>query len=430
MLRPLSVALVLSSVVAASPAAAQIGGVLIDPTGAITVEPDPETPRSRRQSRRPSVRTAPQIVSLRRLLERLAARDGDDLDLEARRLAGLTRIDSVTVQPDDVLLTGPAVDADTLAEIEEAGQPTTVWLEDVAYAIEHVAAGRGRVGCSIDMRPENLKALERVARVNAAAASPAQVAARYRQFAGVLGEQDVVTFGLPKNSHAAVVTVAADVRMKRIALGVDSSGVRSVKSQLALMKAQGNSVQRWWFVPAFDPVGVSLTDGVTTYRISGPRVRVLAQEEVVDEDGNRSAAAATRDSTQAFARLFSQHMDAVAERRPEVDALQDLSDAFMVAGLLLHHERERPDGASPLRWDILQAVADARIPRTEWTPPLTMGSESAVRRIGRSMVGILGGVTMTPHAMPTEAGFQDAANAASDAASTTVPSDGWYAPAE
>ena len=430
---------------------AQVGGVLIDPEGAIQIVPA----RSRAATRPVAADRVVRTVSLRRLLETLAARDGDPTFTESR-LAGLTRVDAVEITADDVRLVGEAIDPDTLQKQLEAVAreskldaaaavdaslfaarpvPSTLWLEDLAYALEHVAAGRGPIGCSIDETPDGMRRLQQAIRANSRPTSAASAAARYPAWANVLGDQDVTIFGLPEDSHAAIVTVVADVRLKRIALGVDASGVRPVKSQLDLLRPQGNSVQRWWFTPQYDPIAVGVTedgvtedgvteDGVTRYELSGPRLKVLAQEEVVGADGRSDDAAGTRRSTQAFAKLFTANMDAVAARHPAVDALQDLSDAFMVAGLLLRHERDRPDGSQPLGWDVLAAVRAANISRTTWTVPKTIATQANAKRAGRSVVGLLGGVKMTPHAMPGEAGFADAAT--KEGNSRLDGTDGWF----
>ena len=418
---------------ATSPAWAQfgVGGVLIDAEGAITVE---RVPASRRpQRRRPlPLATESRAVSLRELLEEIVARGAAGPTDEQRHLAGLLRVDAVVIAPDDVLIAGPAIayrvgPAGTIEPTEPAAAEwPKLWLEDLLLALEHVAGGGGEVGCSIDMTPEGLQRLQRYVQANSQPVRAAAAAARYPKMAEALGTQTVRLFGLPETSHAAAVAVRADVRLKRIALGLEPSGVSRVKSQLAMLRPGGNAVQRWWFAPKYDPITVAVDDAASVYRITGPRLQVLAQDEVVAADGSRSDAGATRGSTEAFAKQFSRYVDDVAEQRPSIRELQGLTDLYLVAALLLRHERDRPEGAAPLAWDVLGAVQAAAVTPSSLPAPRTIESLANAKRAGSLVIGLVGGVKIAPAAMVADAGLETAAE---PAAVPSVP-EGWFADAD
>ena len=421
-------------------AAAQFGagGVIINPDGLVEVQPVRRTPAQRTPAQRtPTRRTASRetelasearTISLRRLLRLAADREpGSELPPEVRLMAGLLRIDEVVVEAGDVLLVGPAaalrVDADGQVATAAGGDlPAFVWLEDLAVALEHVAEGRGRAGCTIDRRPEGLSRLTEYMQRHSQPTTPARAAARYPQMARALGIQDIRIFGLPPGSHAAIVTVLADVKMKRVALGAEPSGSRQVKSQLALLRPNGNSLQRWWFAPQYEPIAAATNPSQAVYSIRGPRAKVLAQEEIF-ASGQVGDAARTRESTEAFARLFSRHIDEVAASTPAIRALQQLNDCFLVAALLQWHERSRPADAPKLGWDILADLDAADIPRTSYPVPKTIESSSTVKRAGRFVVGLLGGVEIHPSSMATDAGIVPS----TQMPAITRPQDTWYA---
>jgi hypothetical protein len=144
--------------------------------------------------------------------------------------------------------------------------------------------------------------------------------------------QDVKVWGVPAESHFAQVLVEADYRMKRIGLGLDHPPVKGLHSQLATLGPRGNSMQRWWFVPLYDQF-IRTEDGLG-YQLAGPRAQVLAQEELVDQNGKRSDAAETRKSTRKWARHFSEKFPELADSVPVFAEMRNLFDLAVLAALL------------------------------------------------------------------------------------------------
>jgi len=208
--------------------------------------------------------------------------------------------------------------------------------------------------------------------------------------AQILGLQTVSVFGVPDDSHFANVLVEADFRMKRISLGVEPSGVRALRSHLSLLKPNGNSIQRWWFVPFYD--ALYATEDGTAYHLTGQRAQLLAQEELSSQAGERSDAAFTRATTEQFARMFTERFADLAEQTPVFAQLQNLFDLAVITALLRREELPRQVG-----WEMQTFRGDASRLLSSYAVPRHVESSSTFRRAGRGMIlGLVGGVTIEP----------------------------------
>ncbi|HVW00462.1 MAG TPA: DUF1598 domain-containing protein [Planctomycetaceae bacterium] len=290
-------------------------------------------------------------ISLRRLEEECAkyADRKQDVTVEMQFLAGLQRIDYVFIYPDahDVVIAGPAegfaFDAVGRAVGVSTGQPP-IRLGDLLVALRCLERD-GKFGCSIDPRQEALEKLGQWLKQQPIATSTDQAKSRFEQSAEIVGMQDVKVWGVPAESHFAQVLVEADYRMKRIGLGLDHPPVKGLHSHLATLGAHGNSMQRWWFVPQYDDF-VRTEDGLG-YQPAGPRAQVLAQEELVDQQGRRSDAGNTRQSTQKWARHFSKKFPELADRVPVFAEMRNLFDLAIVAALFKKEQIPQRAGWRP-----------------------------------------------------------------------------------
>jgi hypothetical protein len=225
---------------------------------------------------------------------------------------------------------------------------------------------------------------------NSGRTSPAGAARRYERMGEILGQQDITVFGVAEDSHFAVTLIEADFRMKRISLGVDPSGVRSLRSHLSLLKPNGNSIQRWWFTPFYE--GLSATDDRTAFQLSGQRVQLMAQEEISTAAGERSDAAFTRASIQEFARMFTAAYPELAARHPLFAELQNLFDLVIIAALL--HDQRIPEQVG---WE--PTLFRERNPELVpvYAVPRHVPSMSTFRRASAGLIlGLVGGVTINP----------------------------------
>ena len=342
-----------------------------------------------------SKRSDQRLVSLVKLEQRIdeCLTGGKPIPDEVFYLAGLQRIDHVFVFPDDkdLVIAGPAEGfvPDAVGRMigVESGRPA-LRLDDLAVALRTLVKSR-EVGCSIDPVPERLAALQKFVQAGGPS-NVAAVEARFKQMDDILGLQDVSVDGVPAETHFALSLIEADYRMKRISIGLENPGVKGLKSHLAMIGAGGNTIQRWWFVPLYDAIYRS-DDGLA-YLFEGQRAQLLSQEEMSDAQGNRSAAATTRLSTQAFAKQFTEKYPELADRSPIFAELQSLIDLAVLAALI---QKERLD--QQVDWKMTTLLDEQRLVVPTYPTPKQIASMVNFKRAGNNIVGLVGGgVTIRP----------------------------------
>ncbi len=390
-----------------------VAGIFIDPHGVIhpqTLQPaSAKLLRERQEAFAQAIPGDLQSYSERRMvslvgLERICAtlmERGEEPGEEHKSLGGLQRIDYLFVDEDsgDLVIAGPAEgfvpDLSGRMIGVTTGRPT-LRLDDLIVALQGGLSGVRSMGCSIDPEPGRLARMQQYVRANSSPTSPAGAARRYEQMANILGRQQVSVFGVEPATHFAQVLVEADFRMKRISLGAEPSGVRGLSSHLALLKPNGNSIQRWWFTPLYE--GLYASPDRSAFQLVGQRVQLMAQEEVVGFQGERSDAAFTRTSTERFAQNFTLKYPELAERSPIFAELQNLIDLAVIAALIRQEQLAQRVG-----WT-LTLFADATsalVP--EFPVPREVDSETTSRRASRGMIlGLVGGVTINPRSIIKE----------------------------
>ena len=428
----------------------QGGGVLIDAAGALTTRYDKKL-GSRAERERLAAFAASNLsadlnatsparkVSLVKLEAALAdaLAAGEEPDETMLHLAGLTRVDAVFVQPatanepGDLLLVGPAggFAPDALdrmvstAEGDHAGRPV-LHLHELLAALRG-GDGRqgGAIGCSIDPVPERQAAMARAAAGGGAVRSVSQAAAFYRQLATILGDQNFRIYGVPPGSRFGVRMAEADYRMKLIALGLEPSGVRGLPSHLAMIGPGANSAQRFYLTANYEPFVVNADR--TAFAFSGPRLRVLTEDEVIAPDGSKRDAGRRTQSNVAWANRFTEQVPALCAARPTFAALQNLYDMAVVAELIRAERLAERAGWSP------SLLADAAaLPVPVGPAPKTVPTAFNTKRAGRTVVGLIsGGVSIRPGdalrtagQTPDASGYLDAARASA----VTPPVERWW----
>src|SRR5436190_8222956 len=208
------------------------------------------------------------------------ARDKTHVSSEMQFLAGLQRIDYIFVYPkeQDLVIAGPAegyiVDGAGRAIGNSTGRPA-LRLDDLMVALRALERGGGTIRCSIDPTDANLARLSAFASKNSAPATLEEAKLQFDQMADVLGMQNISLSGVPVESHFAELLLEADVRMKRVSVGLDAMPVKGFHSHLSMVGPAANSVERWWFTPLYDAFTRS-ADGLA-FEISGQRVQLESQ---------------------------------------------------------------------------------------------------------------------------------------------------------
>ena len=335
-------------------------------------------------------------VSLIRLEQRLAKAVAEDkaLPADVHYLAGLQRIDYVFIYPEekDIVIAGPAEgfapDATGRCVGLQSGRPP-LRLDDLVLAFRALEQGDS-LGCSIDPKKQNLAALNQFLARNTRASSASTVRRRYQAMANVLGKQDISVWGVPAESHFGQSLVEADVRMKRIMMGLENPKVRGFRSFLSMLTPKGNTMQRFWFTPLYD--SFTTTEDRNAFHLTGQRCQLMAQEELFDAQGNRTATPNSRKSITGFANLFTEKFPEIAARVPVFAELQNLMDMTIVVSLINNQGL-----ADRVGWSKQHFLNSEKIPMARSHVPKEIMSEATTRQVGRTMLGIVcGGVDISP----------------------------------
>lgn len=326
---------------------------------------------------------------------------GEPLPDSIRNLAGLTRIDFIFLSADtsDVIVAGPAEGFAAQPDGRVVGAKShrpVLCLDDLLVALR-TSNGRATFGCSFDPEPERLAKTQQLLRQNTTASSAADAERGFVRIGSVLGNWNVAVFGVPESSHTAASFVEADYTLKRLTTGDENPQVRGFKSYLSLMRPNADSMRRWWFSPRYDVIETN--EQRTAWHLTGPRLQVSAQDEIVDASGNRQDAPSTHVSLEKYAQQFTEKIPGLAEKVAAIAQLQNLVDLLVTAAVI---ERSRTERL--LNWQPLVLNDAQRLPLQEFGIPAETPSIVKVRMAGsRTVLGLIaGGVTVTPRRILAE----------------------------
>jgi hypothetical protein len=124
--------------------------------------------------------------------------------------------------------------------------------------------------------------------------------------------------------------------MKLVGMGLED-GVLGVTSYLKSIPADqapaSMSVLRWWFTMDYPSLGA--TPARTAFEIRGQGVRVLSENEMLTERGERVHTGQSDERNAQFAHSFTKHFDDLAAKYPIYAELQNVFDLALVAALLV-----------------------------------------------------------------------------------------------
>jgi len=247
-----------------------------------------------------------------------------------RYLGGLTSIDYIIAVPEknDLLLAGPAEGwrADFAGNIvgNQTGLPVLM-LEDFLTVLRtwNQPVPPRTLACSIEPTQETLTKLTKLHQqypnINANNAD-----AYFAALEETYGDNPITITGVPASSRYARVLVAADYKMKQIALGLEPSHTRNISSYVSLI-----SVNRSHISPQFNlvPEYAALTHDSKKLTWKLGNLQVRASSRATDRDP----------AALAWCRNLEENYDALVKSQPVFGELRN-NMQFALAAALIHQE--------------------------------------------------------------------------------------------
>ena len=350
-------------------------------------------------------------VSLNQLEKQaqLLAAQGKPLDEAILNLAGIYEIEYLMLLPEtnDVVIAGPAgdwqLDNDGHAVNIETGKPV-LQLDDLVVCLRNSQQGargnNGKFGCSITPRQQNLVETQQFL-----ATSQLRGKAWRTKLQQTLGQQDIEVFGIDPATHAGRVLVEADYRMKLVAMGLEQS-IPEIPSYLSRLTVGPNGevapmdVVRWWFTMNYD--ALTTDEDRQVFTLDGTGVKVLSENEFIDQQGERVHTGKSDANTAGFARDFTTHFDKIADEYPVYRRLKNLFDLSIVSTIIRSQGLDRRAD-----WNLTYFGNDPQFSDFVYQPPTesvphqvdsVMNHRVISRRkksstVKHTLVGVSGGIT-------------------------------------
>jgi hypothetical protein len=309
-------------------------------------------------------------------------------------LAGLTRVQYVLVYPEqgDIVVAGPAEgwQMDHWGNVvgKTTGRPVLL-LDDLLVALRaRRSSADGGLSCSINPTPEGIARSRQLASGIRPGSNPEPFAAAMEE---ALGAQVVKVSGVPETSHFARAMVAADFRMKRIAMNFEPAPVDDLPSFLHMMPAgrvNENMLPRWWLAPNYEPMHKS-PDGLA-WELRGQGVKCMTESDYFAADGTKTHTGKASSAAQRWADAMTAKYDELASKDSAFGHLRNLMDLAIVAALI---EKEQ-----------LLTKTSLSLPRLleeemlqQYHAPKTVATQASLIKKGRNyVVSASGGVQVHP----------------------------------
>ncbi len=379
-----------------------VGGVAVDVDGVVSA-PTVEDERQLAQARETALAEVPadlnvftelRGVSLRQLEATIAKcrAEGKPIPEEVQFLAGLQRVEYVLVYPEknDVVLAGPAEGwrMDALGNVVGAttGRPV-ILLDDLIVAMRTSGSSRlEAISCSIDPTPEGMQRLQKVHSRLRTMGDPQSTISLLEE---ALGPQVVSVTGVPSSSHFARTMVAADFRMKRLAMNFQEAPMDNMPSYLHLVSGSKSSMTpRWWLAANYEPLARDAAG--LTWQLRGQGVRCITEEDYFDASGQKLNSGKASRAAQRWADTLTERYSELAEHDSAFGQLRNVMDLAVVAALI---EKEQLLVTAGL--DLPQLLDET--PIAEYATPRQVATKATfIKRRGRYTISASGGVQMLP----------------------------------
>ncbi len=394
----------------------QVGGVWIDADGILRNQDRDET-NALKAKQEIAAQAVPgdlneksdlRKVSLRRLEAAIAETEtnGNPLPDEIKYLAGMERVQYVFVYPEqqDIVIAGPGEGWKINAQGEVVGKTSgkpVLLLDDLLVALRTASrARRESISCSIEPTAEGLSRLKAIAK------SLRQGEGVLKTIEDTLGMQTISVTGVPADSHFARVIVAADYKMKRLAMNFDKSPVRGMPSYMEMIgagpKGMNNMLPRWWLAPNYDSL---LTDGEgTAWEFRAAGVKCVAEEDFMNASGERVPQTKQSGPIKKWADTMTAKYEELSAKDVVFGQLRNCIDLAVVAALITkEHLDERAGHSFSLLMD------ESQLPTEQFHAPTQVPSKASVVRKGSTwVISASGGVQIDAWSLAEKAEANDA----------------------
>jgi hypothetical protein len=342
-----------------------------------------------------------------------------------RYLAGLQRIQYVFVYPEhnDIVLAGPGEGWQLNAMGEVVGivnNRPVMLLDDLLVALRSIENTRqSGISCSIDPTSDGIARLQSLFRkTRAVGDDPDPLLAAVEQ---TLGPQTITVTGVPDTSHFARVLVAADFRMKRLAMGFEEPPIDGLPNFLQMIKASSKSARpmlpRWWLAPNYDAM---LTDAdALAWELRGSGVKALTEDEIINAAGERQSTGKANPLAKKWADNMTAHYEELATKDAIFGQLRNCMDLAVVAALISKENLTEKCG-----WSMPLLMNPDLLVESYHAPHSVDSQASAVQKGTTWIISASGGVQINPWS-PLEKPARSAALGPARAKST-APSTNWW----
>ena len=330
-----------------------VGGVVVDPQGVLKA-PDVDATKHLVELRAAQLKKLPadiskagmRKISLKRLIAAIQDRKSrGEMDLltdEMVYMAGMTRLQYVFVYPEenDIVLVGPGEALKLTAAGDmvgaESGRPA-LRLEQFLTGLRTAEkAAQQPITCSIDPTKEGIAAVQ--AYLGTQKQFTAQTAANVEK---ALGLQNITISGVDANSDFARTMVAADYRMKRLAMNMDEAPVSGLPSYLSMLSGGSTGVQsmtpRWWLAPNYEAV-VRDADGLA-WELKGQGVKCMTEDSLISATGDvQSKTGKTSAKAQRWADLMTERYDELSTKVAVFGELRNIMDMAVISALIVKED--------------------------------------------------------------------------------------------
>lgn len=357
-----------------------------------------------------------------------AVRNQTSLPEEVLYLGGLTRVEYVFVYPErqDIVIAGPSepwqVGPAGSVVGKVSGRPL-VYLDDLLTAFRYVSNARnGGISVSIEPTEQGVVQLNQLLRNIGSNPNPQVLGP---MVAEAFGPQQIKLQGVPADSHMARVILTADYRMKLYGMNLAQAPVDGLPSYLQMIRSRSSAAagiqSRWWMACDYDSIAHS--QDRLAWRVSGPGIKTLTEQEVYDASGAAKQTGKIDAAAKKWADLFTKKMDVLATKDTVFGDLRNVMDLCVVAALIESQNLQSQAGC-----DLSAILGDAAtIETTKFDVPKSLDPQvSFLQSVQGLMVAASGGVMIESWSVATNTKESESVVSAHQRGAAWTNSDSWY----